>query len=171
MKRTNHLTTLLVIALIAIGSVGQVSAQFPPMNMSGMVNQNIAFDQMMNQQAINYANQWYDDVQAYRARTGYTGPINSGFNASTLSAANAANSAAFDSYCQGWNNNQQIIDQTMTNYSQAYRGHSNYTGSQDYVHELPYGYDYYQDAGGYVYQAQPGTWVNPGYYTPMTPNY
>jgi hypothetical protein len=57
------------------------------MDLSGLVQQNVAFDGMMQQQAAAYAQQWYNDVQAYRAATGYTGPIYSGFNASTLSAA------------------------------------------------------------------------------------
>ena len=160
MKRTRNLTTRLVaIAVVAMGSTGLLPAQGPPMDMSGLVNQNVAFDQMMQQQAADFATQWYNDAQAYRARTGYTGPINSGFNASTLNAANLATSTAFYDYNQSWWNNQQTINQSMNNYSQAYRGYADYTGLGGQTYDLPYGHDYYQDTGGYVYQAQPGVIV------------
>jgi hypothetical protein len=117
----------------------------PNWGIGDMMAQNIAFDQQMEQQAADFANQWYWDVQRYRAQTGYTGPIQSGFNASTLSAANQANMAAFDSYNQSWWNNTQTIDNTLTNYSNtAVLGNAHHSDPHSgQVYNLPYGPDQY----------------------------
>ena len=62
--------TKLVFALslgIAMGAGAQ------NLDMSGLVNQNLAFDQQMDQFAVQIAQQWYNDRQAWRAATGYYG--------------------------------------------------------------------------------------------------
>ena len=99
---------LIGAAVLASALAGEARAQF--MDMSGMITQNLMFDQMMEQQAAQIARQWYEDVQAYRRATGdYTTPALSGFNAHTLSQANRETSQAYDAYNQSWHQNSQAM--------------------------------------------------------------
>jgi hypothetical protein len=167
-KTLASFTLASALALIAVVSI---PAQF--MDMSGLVAANMAFDQRMQQQAADFSYQWFLEAQRYRAQTGYTGPILSGFDASTLSAANARTMAAYQDYNRSAAANSAATDQTLWNHSNTYRGNAlyqdPYTGS---VHNLSYQPDIQWSNGTYgigtpgtvdltsqgFYQLQPYGW-------------
>ena len=153
---------LIGAAVLASALAGEARAQF--MDMSGMITQNLMFDQMMEQQAAQIARQWYEDVQAYRRATGdYTTPALSGFNAYTLSQANRETSQAYDAYNQSWHQNSQAMGAAVSRYSeQAILGQQTYVDPNGTTYTLPNGYNHYwSDMEGNTYGTN--TYTPPDY--------
>lgn len=168
---TSSKTTIAAAALVLATLGGAAKAQ--DMDLSGLMMQNLMFDQMMAQQAAAYAQQWYDNVQAYRQATGdYSTPIYSGFNAQTLSQANQATSQAYDAYNQSWHQNSQAASDAVGRYSQqAILGQSDYVDPNGYGYTLPNGSNHYWvDNQGQTYGTD--TYAPPDYqnwYHELTP--
>lgn len=84
------------LAIVLASGVAQAQ-DYPPMDMSWGIQQQQSMWEWGQQSAQYAADMWMQMVTDYRMRTGYTGPINSPFNAMTIfQANNAANDAFYD---------------------------------------------------------------------------
>jgi hypothetical protein len=166
------LKTSLIAASALLATLGS-EARAQSMDMSDLMMQNFAFDQMMEQQAAAVAQAWYDNVQAYRQATGdYTTPFYSGFNAQTLSQANQATSRAYDGYNQSWHQSSQAQSDAVARYSQhAIRGEQTFHDPWGTAYTLPQGSNHYWvDNSGATWGTD--TYAPPDYHTwyhPLTP--
>jgi hypothetical protein len=166
------LKTSLIAATALLATLGgEARAQY--LDLSGIMMQNMMFDRMMDQFAVDAAQAWYDSVQAYRRATGdYTTPFYSGFNAQTLSQANQGVSQAWDSYNQSWHQNSQAQSDALARYSQyAIRGEQTFQDPWGTSHTLPLGSNHYWiDNSGTTWGTD--TYTPPddhNWYHPLTP--
>jgi hypothetical protein len=127
MKLTSLFQGTLTAGLVLFGLVTPAPAQTLNMDMSWAIQQQqMCWDQGMlaaQMAAQNYLAQ----VQAYRAATGYTGPMPSPVSTAQLQQSIQGMNQAFDDYNQSWYANSAAQSAAIENHcNQAILGQQNY---------------------------------------------
>ena len=149
----------ITLALACVGICGSYAAQNASAQMmpnwggamNQMIMQNMAFDNMMHQNAINTAQNVYNQLQDFRRRTGYTGHIQVA-NPHRTQQAIAEMNQAFDDYNNSMRHNSNVQDAAVGRWDrQAIRGEQFYGNPETgMMYELPYDHDVYNERGGDV---------------------
>lgn len=160
--------TATLLVAIAASTLAPAKGQF--LDLSHMVNANLAFDQAMMQQAANFSNAWLQARTEYRMRTGDWSYLPGPFTAMDLNRANNETAAAYSAYNDNWHRNSNAQLQAAGNFGHAMMGTWNYTNGSS-VYTLPYSHNYqWVDQQGYVHGTN--TYAPPGYsnwYQPLYP--
>ena len=151
-------TTLLLACLTLLGAccASEAHAQMMP-NWAGpmnqMIQQNMAFDAQMHQNAINTANQFFLNRLNDRIRTGYWGYLPGPVSPGQLSQSIGEMNQAFDDYNQSWARNSDVQSQAVNRWDHAVlRGEDFYGNPSDgSVYSLPYDFQNYNVEAGTIY--------------------
>ncbi len=106
------------LALLAAGLAAPAGAQAPPMDMSGMMANQMYLQQQGDMMARQAAMDYYNRIQQYRQQTGYTGYIPPPVSAQQLQQSiNGANQATQD-YIQNSARNSNRTSAAIETYDQ-----------------------------------------------------
>lgn len=154
--RTTIFTVLMTLAATFALNTAPAQAQMMP-NWSGamnqMIQQNMAFDAFMHQQAQAAAMQFLQDRIQYRMRTGdwgyLPGPVSPGELSRSISELNGA----YDDYNRSWMQNSERQSDAVERWTNgAIRGNWYYQSPDGgAVHNLPYDHNVYNQENGYLY--------------------
>ena len=165
-------------AVVALGLLLAGNAHAQGLDMSGMVANELAFQQQFYGLVQNTVGQLYAQCQRWRAATedyrSQCPQLASPFNAATIAQSNREASQAWDGYNQAWHQNSARTTAAIDRYGeQAILGqapHVDPTTGQTYT--VPNGYNHYwTDNHGQVWGTQ--TYTPPDYqswYRPLYPS-
>ncbi len=169
MSRTTLKTLTATLLLVTLA--GAASAQELNLDLSGLMQQNLAFDSAMNQQAANFATQWFWERQRWRQENNYWGYLPGPFTAQDLVRANNETSAAFERNNRSWSQNFNNSGNGATRFAHAMRGTIPMADSFGNGFEVQNGWNsYWRDNQDQVFGTN--DWAPPSYagnFTPLTP--